>query len=553
MNSLSHLYVRFLMSFRARRQRPSARPKTRRSRGLTLPVIIFCAGAIHPFARAQEKPAQQQQEKPFVEPAEMRHKTALKLAVETQPAQHGRWDTLPFLMPINPVHVALMHNGKVLIISGSGNDPNNKRFEAGVWDPPAETVRTFPIAWDMFCNGMVILPDGRPFVLGGTLKYDEFLGEPRTAVFDPLREQFVDMPRMGGGRWYPTGTVLGNGHVLVDSGFSDKPIDTPHGPDSTVNTTVEIWDGARLTAAGTIFAGVPLYPRQNLLPNGKVFESGANPNSKMYDPATHAWTDVATTNFPAYREYGTSVLLPLTQATGYKPRVMILGGAQPDATDTTELIDLSVSQPRWVNGPKMVRPRVQLNATILPNGKVLVSGGSAKDEDESTASLAAELYDPDANSFSSAGSMEFARVYHSNTLLLPDATVMAVGGNPVRTVYEPHIEIYSPPYLFKPDGTPAARPVISGITPGTIRYGATLRIMTPDPASIKAVVFVRPGAVTHAFDMEQRLVGLAFSVRDGALYASAPANGNLAPPGYYMVFILNSAGVPSVASFVRLM
>jgi len=187
MNSLSHLYVRFLMSFRARRQRPSARPKIRRSRGLTLAVIIFCAGAIHPFARAQEKPAQQQQEKPFVEPAEMRHKTALKLAVETQPAQHGRWDTLPFLMPINPVHVALMHNGKVLIISGSGNDPNNRRFEAGVWDPPAETVRTFPIAWDMFCNGMVILPDGRPFVLGGTLKYDEFLGEPRTAVFDPLR------------------------------------------------------------------------------------------------------------------------------------------------------------------------------------------------------------------------------------------------------------------------------------------------------------------------------------------------------------------------------
>jgi hypothetical protein len=201
----------------------------------------------------------------------------------------------------------------------------------------------------------------------------------------------------------------------------------------------------------------------------------------------------------------------------------------------------------------MARPRIQLNATILPNGKVLVSGGSAKDEDGSTASLGAELYDPAANSFSSASTMEFPRLYHSNTLLLPDATVMAVGGNPQRTIYEPHVEIYSPPYLFNPDGSPARRPAITRVTPGVIHYGAAFRITTPDAASIKAVVLIRPGAVTHAFDMEQRLVGLAFTAGYGLLNATAPANGNLAPPGYYMVFILNTAGVPSVASFVRLM
>jgi hypothetical protein len=502
-------------------------------------VVIFCV-AIQPFAHAQ-----QQQEKPFIEPAEMHHKTALRAAAEPQPAQHGQWETLPFLMPINPVHVALMHNRKVLVISGSGNDPDNKRFEAGVWNPQDETVKTFPIAWDMFCNGMVILPDGRPFVLGGTLKYDDFLGEPRTAVFDLVSEKFVDTPKMKGGRWYPTGTVLGNGSVLVDSGLTDTS--------SSINTSVQIWDGSRWNDAGTIFAGVPLYPRQNLLPSGKVFESGANRNSKMYDPATRTWSDVATTNSPLNRDYGTSVLLPLTQANSYKPRVMILGGGAPNATDTTELIDLSVPQPRWVNGPKMVRPRIQLNATILPNGKVLVSGGSAKDEDGSTASLGAELYDPEANSFSSASTMEFPRLYHSNTILLPDATVMAVGGNPQRTVYEPHIEIYSPPYLFNADGSPAKRPAITGIASGVIHYGAAFRITTPDAASIKAVVLIRPGAVTHAFDMEQRLVGLAFTAGNGLLNATAPANGNLAPPGYYMVFILNSAGVPSVASFVRLM
>jgi hypothetical protein len=544
MNTRSSLSVGCLASVHVRNQSLSADSKTRcRGLGLGLLVVILCA-AIQPFANAQQKPAQQQQEKPFIEPAEMRHKEALRAVAETQPAQHGRWETLPFLMPINPVHVALMHNRKVLVISGSGNDPNNKRFEAGVWNPQEETVRTFPIAWDMFCNGMVILPDGRPFVLGGTLKYDDFLGEPRTSVFDPAIEKFVDTPKMKGGRWYPTGTVLGSGSVLAVSGLTDTS--------STVNTSVQIWDGTHWNDAGTIFAGVPLYPRQNLLPSGKVFESGANRNSKMYDPATHTWSDVATTNFSGNRDYGTSVLLPLTQANGYKPRVMILGGGAPNATDTTELIDLSDPQPRWVNGPKMVSPRVQLNATILPNGKVLVSGGSAKDEDGSTASLGAELYDPDANSFSSASSMEFARLYHSNTFLLPDATVMAVGGNPQRTVYEPHIEVYSPPYLFNADGSPAKRPAITGIAPGVIHYGAAFRVTTPDVASIKAVVLIRPGAVTHAFDMEQRLVGLAFTAGHGLLYATAPANGNIAPPGYYMVFILNSTDVPSTASFVQL-
>ena len=121
----------------------------------------------------------------------------------------------------------------------------------------------------------------------------------------------------------------------------------------------------------------------------------------------------------------------------------------------------------------------------------------------------------------------------------------------MRTVYEPHIEIYSPPYLFNADGTPATRPVISRIDQA-IHYGANFYIRTPYPADIKSVVLIRPGAVTHAFDMEQRLVGLTFTYSNDQLYVKAPANGNIAPPGYYMVFILDSKGVPSKAAFVRL-
>jgi hypothetical protein len=487
--------------------------------------------------------AQEEQERPFIEPVETHQHGAKLRAVEAQPALNGRWDTLPSDMPINPVHVALMHTGKVLVISGSGNDPDNKNFQAAVWDPRTATIRTFRIAWDMFCNGMVILPDGKPFVLGGTLKYDDFLGEPKTAVFDPLTEKFTDTAKMSGGRWYPTGTVLGNGSVLVYSGLNDT--------NSAVNTTVQIGKDTGWAPAGTSFPGVPLYPREHLLPNGKVFESGANQDSQMYDPATHIFTRVARTKFNHNRDYGTSVLLPLTPANRFKPTVMILGGSNSNTTNTTELIDLSVPSPEWIYGPPMVKARIQLNATLLPNGKVLVSGGSEADEQGGTAVKEAQLYDPQSNSFSSAGFMEFPRLYHSNALLLPDARVAALGGNPLRKVYQPEIEIYSPAYLFNPDGSLARRPTIAGVTAPS--YGGRFIVKTPDARDIKSVVLIRAGAVTHAFDMDQRLVELSFTAQAGGLVATAPANGNLAPPGYYLLFILSSKGVPSEARFVQLL
>jgi galactose oxidase len=488
--------------------------------------------------------AQQPRHKPFIEPSESHERAKVKAVVEAAPAQHGRWDTLPYVMPINPVHVALMHDGKVLVIAGSGNDPDNKTLQAAVWEPRKSTIKTFGIAWDMFCDGMVILPDGRPFVLGGTKQYDTpFLGYPFTAAFNVKSETFSAMPSMSGGRWYPTGTVLGNGSVLVSSGLNDT--------DGATNHTVQIWTGKAWTAAGTVFADVPLYPREHLLPDGKVFESGSNRDSQLYDPAAHTYTTVATTNFALDRDYGSSVLLPLTPAGGFKPKVMILGGASP-ATDTTELIDLSVPAPKWVDGPRMVKGRIQVNATLLPDGRVLVSGGSEKDEDNATAVKEAQLYDPETNSFSSASTMEFPRLYHSNTLLLPDATVASLGGNPQRKVYQHEIEIYSPPYLFDASGGPAKRPLVTNVAPAPIHYGAPFKVLTPDAKAIKSVVLVRAGAVTHSFDMEQRLVGLSFTAGPGELTARAPANGNLAPPGYYLLFILNAQGVPSVARFVRL-
>jgi hypothetical protein len=319
------------------------------------------------------------------------------------------------------------------------------------------------------------------------------------------------------------------------------------------NTTVEIYTaGSGWSQEFPAGWTPPLYPRMHLLPDGRVFYSGSGAGSRLFDPATTTWSAVlATTNYSVTRTYGSSVLLPLTPQDGYKPRVMILGGGNP-STATTEIIDLSAPIPAWQYGPLMSQPRIEMNATILPNGKVLATGGSFNDEDATTASLNADLYDPATNTFSPAGANAFPRLYHSNALLLPDATVLLTGGNPIRGSYEAHFEIYSPAYLFNVSGGFAVRPTITGVPAGPIGYGATFAVHTPIAADIASVVLMRPGAPTHAFDMDQRLVGLSYTVGLGVLNVTAPPNGNIAPPGYYMLFIMNAAGVPSVASFLQL-
>ncbi|HMC63279.1 MAG TPA: galactose oxidase-like domain-containing protein, partial [Candidatus Solibacter sp.] len=259
---------------------------------------------------------------------------------------------------------------------------------------------------------------------------------------------------------------------------------------------------------------------------------------------------MATTKYGNTRTYGSSVLLALTPANGYDPKVMLFGGNSP-ATATTEIIDMGVSSPKWAFGPSMSQGRIEMNAVILPNGKVLAMGGSVNDESNSTKSLNADLYDPAANKFSSAGANVYARLYHSVALLLPDATVWLAGGNPARGTYEPHMEIYQPAYLFTSSGSLATRPSISS-APSTISYGNAFTVSTPDAASISSVALIRNGTVTHATGMDQRMVGLSFSAGSGSLTVTGPPNGNIAPPGYYMLFLLNSSGVPSVSKFVKL-
>jgi hypothetical protein len=205
----------------------------------------------------------------------------------------------------------------------------------------------------------------------------------------------------------------------------------------------------------------------------------------------------------------------------------------------------------------MAQPRIHPNATILPTGDVLVTGGEEWSENTTTASYSAELYhgngsDALYNTFTSAGTTSVARAYHSNAMLLPDATVITTGSNPPNVPYETRVELYQPAYLFKADGTLANRPTITSVPTTAIGYNTAFSVGAPNASNIQRVVLMRPGAPTHAFDMEQRLVGLAYTAGNGTLNVTSPPNSTIAPPGYYMLFILNKAGVPSVAQFVQL-
>jgi len=473
----------------------------------------------------------------------------------------GQWSTLPYLMPINPVHVALLSNGKVLVVAGSGNCPPSQagcpsgppygpsnNSGALLWDPNAGAISQFSLSWDMFCNGMALLQDGRALIDGGTIKYDPFYGQSNVAVFDPATNLFTNVQNMAHGRWYPTVLTLGDGRVMAFSGLNET---------GATNTAVEFYTVGSGWSTQYIAPWTPdLYPRLHLLPNGKVFYSGAQTTSKLFDPSTTTWnTNIASTNYSGTRTYGTSVLLPLTPANNYDPQVIIMGGHSP-ATNTSEIIDLAAPTPAWQSGPNMSEARIEMNAVILPDGRALAVGGSVNDEDTTTASLNADLLGPDPNNpgkyiFSSAGANAYPRLYHSVALLLPDATVWLAGGNPSRGSYVQQMEIYQPPYLFNSTGGAAIRPSITS-APRSISYGNAFTVQTPDAASINRVVLVRNGTVTHAFGMDQREVELSFTAQSGSLTVTGPPNGNIAPPGYYMLFLLNSSGVPSVATFVQM-
>jgi len=307
----------------------------------------------------------------------------------------------------------------------------------------------------------------------------------------------------------------------------------------------EVWTGSSWRALTSAPRLLPYYPRAFVAPNGLLFYAGELRQSAYLDPSGDgSWIDVASSLY-GQRDYGSAVM--------YRPgRVLIVGGSNPPngaPTATAEVIDLNAGGPAWHYTGSMTNARRHLNATLLPDGRVLATGGtsSAGFSDPTGAVHAAEVWNPATGDWSTWASNAVTRVYHGTSLLLPDGRILNSGSGDGAGVTDEHNgELFSPPYLFR-----GARPVIAR-APLSIRYGQSFSVATPDAGRVVRASLVRLGSVTHAFDQNQRFLELELRRSAGGVTLTAPEGATLAPPGHYLLFLLNSYGVPSVARIVRL-
>jgi hypothetical protein len=449
---------------------------------------------------------------------------AANVGAQSDPTVAGQW-TAHAPIPFSSTALHLLPTGTVMFY-GLGSRGNDSRL----WDPATATTLEMPQpGFNVFCSGHAFLADGRLLIVGGHI--ENSVGLPNSSTYDAVSNLWTAGPDMNAGRWYPTATTLGNGDVLVVSG----DVDTVVG----VNTLPQVLQSSSGTWRDLTTAQLQLwlYPMMHLAPNGKVFMSGPGRDTRYLDPSgTGAWTFVAQ-RVGSTRGYGSSVMYG-------DGKVLAMGGGDPP-TNTAEMIDLNAPAPAWRTVGSMAFPRRQINATLLPDGKVLVSGGTRgagfNNTDPALLAKAAEMWDPATEQWTTMASAQGERIYHSAALLLPDGRVLTTGGDNITLV-----ETYSPPYLFA-----GARPTVTS-APGAVAYGESFLVTTPDAASIAKIHWIRLGSVTHAFDMNQRISASSFSQAPEGLNVVAPSNANLAPPGHYMLFLLNANGVPSVARIVRL-
>jgi hypothetical protein len=410
----------------------------------------------------------------------------------------------------------------------------------------AVTDVTLPFAADIFCSGLAIMPNGQVLVTGGNLEgvASGHSGTFNTTIFNPFTSTWSTGQSMNYARWYPSTVELANGSMLELSGNNQAGTLIQNAMESysySANTWTALPTSANMPPSTLHWSS---YPRMAVLPSGQVFLAAPDAMSYQFNPSTNVWSYVATTNFGA-RFYAPHVLLPGLQ------QVLVAGGSLVEgppggaATNTAEVINFSATTPAWSYTGSMTYARENENLVLLANGTVLAVGGGGGGGVFLNSVLTPELYNPSTGQWTLMAPQIVSRTYHSTAVLLPDGRVISAGTND-RGSLEQTYEIFSPPYLFN-----GARPTITAV-PTSLAYAANFTITTPDAASIASVALIRPGATTHADDFDQRYVSLSFTVGSGQITATAPASGNYAPPGYYMVVILNSSGVPSVMRFVKL-
>jgi hypothetical protein len=506
----------------------------------------------------------------------------------------GAWQVLKFPSPVRAIHAVLMYNGDVLLVAGSGNDPDDfaaGTFESAVYNPTKGTFQVIPTPDDFFCAGHIQLPNGEVLILGGNKAYPNpvtgkgYEGLNTSYIFNPITLKYTKVNDLNQGHWYPSATELGNGDVLAFGGLQqnstgrtvtdyfqynpNSPSDGKWLPLKDINQSYDYWGlypAMILTQNGELFYtgshvfGVNIPSKSDILNISDIIDTSAAPSFPAgSDPVTEVkgLQDDPGVKGKDNTDQSMSLLLPPAQA----QKVMLMGGGNIDwelpATRDTDLINLATSDPKYVPGPLLPRGtlsngkmesategKMYVSAVILPNGMVFETGGNLVDREEPV--YEAAMYDPGTNKFIYPMATDpVPRGYHSSAFLLPDGRVMSIGNNPGDGSFDLRISVYTPPYLFH-----GARPVITGSNGVYWTYGAEEHITVNQ--KIKQAELISPASVTHSSDPNQRFVALPLTVSGDHIGLNVTTNPDIAPPGWYMLFVVNANGVPSVAKWIHL-
>ena len=443
--------------------------------------------------------------------------------------------------PMMPIHAIVLPDGRILTYGSTAGGQQTGIFNYDIWTPSqglANGHLTLPngTGTDTFCNAQLLLPQGTGEVLlaGGdnwTGTNTTNTGNSNTLIFNSSNNSLTRSYEMFRPRWYATLTGMPNGEIYVQGGRNGEDRAEVRQTDGTyrlldsIDTTLLHW----------------YYPRNFLAPDGRVF--GYDSNGQMYyvDPSgLGALTNVG--RLPVEnRGFDASAAM-------FRPgKILQFGGA----SNAAAVIDINGGVPVVApTGPLSSHRRIP-TATILSDGTVLATGGSEVYNQLINPNLNAEIWNPDTGLWTVGAAGALPRLYHSNAILLPDGSVLVGGGGAPGPMTNVNAEIYYPPYLFTAAGGMAPRPRIV-TAPNVLSVGQNFTIDFANTTGISRVALVKTGSVTHSFNMDQRYVPLSFTVSGNRVTTRVPTAAATVPPGYYMLFLINSAGTPSVGKIIRI-
>jgi YVTN family beta-propeller protein len=467
---------------------------------------------------------------------------------KTNPAIYGEWSDV-IEWPHISVHAGMLPSGKILTYDATPDDFHpvldpvaspNDTTRASVWDYVTGIHQDAAnnTGDDLFCSGHTLMPNGNYFAAGGTTGYNASIRS--TNIFDYANESWRAGPTMQYARWYPTVTNLASGELIIAGGRGAYP--EIYNPDTGALRTLT-GDGLNTTNTA--------WPFLMQAPNGRVlYAGGARQQSLSFIDTEGAGTLTPTSSTVVDRNRGSFVAYDIG-------RMLVTGGVGGRKSASTIVMDTAQVEA----ASPMHLPRQDHNTLALPNGQVMVVGGNQLGGfcNDEAASYAPEIWDPSTGNWTLLGAQQHPRQYHSTAVLLPDGRVWS-GGQGYATVvstqvalcsYQNNAEIFSPPYLFNSDGSLADRPLISA-APERIEHGQSFQVTTDDAAAIGSISLIRLSTATHATNFSQRFLPLVFRRANGNLLeVDAPLNPNIAPAGYYMLFLLNERGTPSVSRIIK--